>query len=628
MIGRRARASLVAVLCLAPFLATVAAASASAAPAHVAPVGVARAPTPLGAGCSTPPSAGRWGSGSGGFFDSVDVQFYVPGSPGLSGSNFNTSPCSNNIPTYLNGFWMNISTDVPIDTALVSIWGLTWSLPNTPYAQPISGYMPGNPYDSVGGPQNVSMYIVPPTFETADFYFNDYKNFWPGSTVYFNLTVSVFNATPSILRSSDDLAHTQAAPAGTDDLATWEFNVASPWTSNNFTQDIAVSTTPSVLGTPAYDPNPDQTLQITLTALNLGGGTTLSIPDALLYLQVYKAGISVASYSAPFGPSNHSVEELVSGTTQLPQPLGPFAPGSEVVFNITAWVPWEGGAIDRLYSPYYEFNWSTHGGWPMPHSPLGDNLVLTTTPSDLGPTAVSLNTMEPVNVSIHEPIQNVTLGPAYVKYLYHDRYGSYAGAINMTRQNANTSYAEIPGLPAGGNLTFSVLAKDINNDTVASGNFTYYEAGPLLQNPSRGYGYLFFEAVDLANGQLVPNLPFEISNATWSERGTGTSLGFAGVAPPAGLGYLALAYTNYTVTVYAFGAVQTAVVHLSAIAGGPIVFYFTTAPLSGQSTVAVSTFPIAGTIGIAAAALAVVPIRDWFKERRKKAEAEQKRISL
>ncbi len=582
-------------------------------------------PSPSLATCPTPASAGIWGS-AGGFFGSISVSFYVPGDQSLSGSNFNTIPCTNTIPTYVNGFFMNISTNTPIASAYVTIWGLTWSLPNQAVTEPISGYSPGSPY--AGSPNLVPLYVEPPTYQTASVYFNDYKNFWPGDTVWFNLTVNAFNVTPTNISSASDGQASAPLPAGTNDVATWEFGVQSPWSSNNFTQDIAVSTTPNVFANPPFDPNRDQGVSITLTALNLGDGTTLSIPEAELYLEVYTGGIDTANFQIPFGPANHSSETLIDSTTQLPRDVGPFAPGSEIQFNVTAWVPWEGGAIDRLYSPVFTFNASTLGGWWAPHAPLESNLNLTTDPAGLSGTPLSLQTMTPVNVTIHEAYENVTLGASEVKFAYRDRYGYVDGATNLSAINQNTSYVLLPGLPPGGNLTFSVLARDINNVTISSANYSYYEGGTPFVVPPVNEGYLFFEAVDLSTGQLAPDLSFQVSNATWSERAHGTPLGFAGVYPPAGIGYLPLGYDDYAITVSAFGAVESAVVHLNRSVEGPIVFYFTTAPLPALNAVNAETFPLAATVGIFAAAVAVVPIRDWFKERRRKAEAEQKRISL
>jgi hypothetical protein len=623
----------VAILFLAPaaLAHTTGARPAARPPGVLAPaIAPDAAPTSSVASCSTPSSTGTWGTGGlTGFFQSVKVGFYVPNDPGLSGTNFNVTPCSNTIPTYVNGFWMNISTNVPLSSAYVTVWGTTWQLPYQQYAQPIPNFSPGAPYDTSGAvPQIIPMFLNPPLGESASFFFNDYKNFWPGSTVYFNLSVTALNASPSTLYSSNDPHHTATLPAGTNDLANWNFTVASPWTSNNFSQDIQVTTTPATTGTNVFAPNPDQPLQITLTAINIGTGTTLSIPEATINISVDQPGNNNASYQVPAGPANHSVENVVNSATGKVRTIGPFQGGSNISIVVAAWVPWEGGVIDRIYSHVYNFTWSTHGGFASKNNILEDNLVLTTNPDKINSTASSLPTMTPVNVTIHEKQQNITIGSASVQFQYHDLYGEYSGFIPMIAETDNTSYALIPGLPAGGNLTFSVLAKDINNNIVASSNYSYFETGPLEIPPAAGTGFLFFEAVDLATGNLYPNLPFLLVNSTWSEHANGTPLGYGGIRPPAGLGFLPLAYGNYTLTVYANGQAQTAQVSVHSISGKSVVFYFTSQNIAPIAYVTPNTFSIAATVGLIAAALAVIPLRAWFVERRKKAEREQKRISL
>jgi len=80
--------------------------------------------------CPTPQNLADWTSSQ--FFDDVLVSFSVPGYSNLSGANFQTVPCINSLPTYLPGFWMNISTDVALAQGTVNIWGTLWPTPNQP----------------------------------------------------------------------------------------------------------------------------------------------------------------------------------------------------------------------------------------------------------------------------------------------------------------------------------------------------------------------------------------------------------------------------------------------------------------------------------------------------------------
>src|SRR5208282_5160561 len=87
--------------------------------------------------CPTPQLLPDWSGPS--FFNDVLVSFNVPGYANLSAGDFQTVPCTNFLPTYLPGFWMNISTDVPLVQGIVNIWGTLWPTPNLPLAD-LPGY--------------------------------------------------------------------------------------------------------------------------------------------------------------------------------------------------------------------------------------------------------------------------------------------------------------------------------------------------------------------------------------------------------------------------------------------------------------------------------------------------------
>jgi hypothetical protein len=574
---------------------------------------------PATAGCQTPGGTPNWANDAVFSQDAV-VTFSVPGQPSLSGSNFNTVPCNNVIPTYENGFWMNVTTNVALQSAYLHIWGSSWPTPGN-LNPDITGYGPESP-------QPIAMYIEPPFYHTASFYFNVYRFFWPGSQVYFNLSLTSTNATPSTIYSTSGLAIEHVLWTGGYNNATWDFYVASPFAPSplltsqnsvaNFSQVIGVSTTPSVLSTPAYEPNPRQTIQIYLTSLNFSG-PALPIPRAEATFTL--SGSLGGTYYQDFGPSNHTLMDLNA-------PLGPY-PGTRVQFNVTAWLPWEGGAIDRVYSPVYSFNWSNNGSWIGQSGGFSSNLNLTSMPDVTSPTAAtSLATGTPVNITIHEPVENVTIGSSAIHFRYADDVGVTYGTLPMQVVNANTSYALIPGLPPNSGLQFSVEAKDIYGDPISSGNFSYVESGAYNVTIPPGYGLFYFEAVDLATGQLVPNLNFTIANDTWSEVRVGSPLGFAVPTPVGGVGELPVAYGTYLVTVHAFGQTQTWSGSVSSADPFVVTFYLTSQPVSPEYAIPLPSVTIAAGLGLVAASLASIPIVQWFRERRKKAEAEQRRISL
>jgi hypothetical protein len=594
--------------------------------AHSAPTAAARAaatPTaaarPAGAQCTpTPGGTPNWDDNAE-FFDDALVTFSVPGDNAISGSNFDILPCDNVVPTYTNGFWMNVSTNVDLTAAYVKIWGTSWPAPKVPTPD-IPGYSPSDP-------QQVTMSIAANTPSKASFYFNDYRYFWPGDQVYFNITLLSDSADPQIIYSAQGAYSNAIQWSGGYNNATWAFYVASPFSpmpllngeTANFSQVISISTTPDVLSSPAYEPNDDQSIQIFLAGSNTTG-TPLTIPRAQLSFTL--TGAQSGVYSDDFAPSNHSF-------AQLSIPLGPY-PATRLSFNVTAWLPWEGGAIDRIYSTVYAFNWTNQGGWWCKSCSLTDNVDLGSVPDVTGGTAITdLGTGTPVNVTIHEPIENVTISSAALHFRYTDANGGATGTLPMIPAGQNTSYVVIPGLPPGGQIQFSVEAKDINDNPVSSGNYTYAESGPLNASIPPGYGLFYFEAIDVATGTLVTNLNFTLSNGTWTETRVGTPLGFAVPVPISGGGELPVTFgTNYTVTVRAFGQSQTWTGAISSQTPFVVTFLLSSGPVAPTYAAPIAGLSIAGVFGLIGSAAIGYFVLSWFRERRKKIEAEQRRISL
>lgn len=596
------------------------AAHASPVAASVRPAGSAAGSTAISAphpavplSCPTPSNPPHWNSAR--FFNDVEVTFSVPSVPALDGGGFQTAPCGNSLPTYLHGFTMNVTTNVPMVAAIVQVWGTSW--PNASNPQPpINGFDPSQV-------ANFSMYIPAGPRTAATFYFDLYRYFWPGSHIYFNLTIQSASATPSTIFSAQDKS-AQFNYSGLVDNFTWQFTVGSVWGSTDFASDIGVSTTPSVLSKPAYSPNRNQPITIALSSKTVVNGTVQPIPYARLTITENASNIS-ATYGETFGPLNSTETFAV-----VPQ-----NPGASAFFTVQAWLPWQGGVIDRINSATYSFNWTSKGGWWYPSLGVVGNLQYSTSPDVLSSPSgkTTLATGTAVNVTIHEPIQNVTLGPSQVHFQYSDAAGTVGGAIAMTAVDANTSFAIIPGLPSGGSVTFYVIAKDLFGTPIGSGNSTYTESGAPQAGPggfalTPGFGMFFFEAVDLSTGQLVPFLNFTLSNTTWSETREGTPLGFAAPTPLSGTGFLPVTDGVYVITIHAFGQTETATVTVSSTTPFGIVFYVASGPVHENTWVPETTLTIPAVLGLVGAALCVWPIGNWFRERRRKAEQEQRRITL
>ncbi|MGI0151369.1 MAG: hypothetical protein ACREC5_05485, partial [Thermoplasmata archaeon] len=316
-------------------------------------------------------------------------------------------------------------------------------------------------------------------------------------------------------------------------------------------------------------------------------------------------------------------------TVELAAPIGPYE-NAEVNFNIVAWLPWEGGAIDLIYSPVYTFSWSTYGGWAFSNQGLLANLELVTYPNVLPPTNGVVGAGTPVNVTIHEEQQNITLGAGQVNYVFADGQGRHSGVLPMTSDGPNTSFAVIPGLPPSSSLTFFVSAKDIYGTPVFSKNYTY-SAGRLPTVPYPiDREVFFFEALDLAGTGLVANLNYTISNASWSETGNGYSLGFGTPLVPHGLPteLLALGYGTYQLSITAFGRTYSTSLIIDNSTPFTVLFYVASGPVSESTVASLPAVPIGAVLGLVGAVVALAFVWPWFSERRKRAEEEQRRVTL
>ncbi|HZY92178.1 MAG TPA: hypothetical protein VFG07_05330, partial [Thermoplasmata archaeon] len=105
--------------------------------------------------------------------------------------------------------------------------------------------------------------------------------------------------------------------------------------------------------------------------------------------------------------------------------------------------------------------------------------------------------------------------------------------------------------------------------------------------------------------------------------------GFVAPVPLGGVGYLPVAFGSYTVTLSAFGAKQTYTFTVSGSSPFTVAFYFASQPIPATTTVNLpSTVALPAIVGLVGATVTAFPVVRWFRERRKKAEAEQRRITL
>ena len=134
--------------------------------------------------------------------------------------------------------------------------------------------------------------------------------------------------------------------------------------------------------------------------------------------------------------------------------------------------------------------------------------------------------------------------------------------------------------------------------------------------------------IDVATGQLVPAFNYTVANASWSETTVSYPYGFGNPVLTGGRTALDVSIGTYVVTVRAFGLSQTWKGSVSDSNPFVVVFYLASQPLSPTYSAPLGSLTISAGVGLAAAGICSVPVIRWFRERRRKAEAEQRRISL
>jgi hypothetical protein len=589
----------------------------------------------LATSCAGPPPT--W-SGSNFFCDAV-VSFSVRGQ--AAPADIPVVPQEGQVSEWAPGFYLNVSTNVPLASALVSIWAVSWPAPGQ-QAAPVSGF---TPVDWNTSADQFPMKICSqahsgcPTAsaDQASYYFDDDTYFFPGTQVSFDVELTTASgASPGqIFSQATESVDEPFAQLGVNATPTWVVNVLGPFASQNFSNDIQLSTDPSITGTPQNSPNPDQTVQVYLKAYNISGGPATPIPAADLngfIIQGRGAASVTTTLTQTFGPAN-------STNMKLTVPIQPEASGVEIQFNVTAWQWGEqnDSRIDEVTSREYYFNYSAAGlSFPDPTGSVEANMNLTAIPELPGPptsvlTSVPMHlpTGTLVNVSVHEQRQNVTLGPSEVDFSFDDHGATKTGYLVMTAVNDNTSYVVLPGLPPNASMTFQVVAKDANGNPVGSSNYTYFENGTPVPAALAGKGFFFLEVFDVSTGSLVSGLNYTVSNDTWFQSAATLPMGFGALLSYTTNSYEELFDGSYVLALSVFGQSIERTVTVGSTMPTTIIFYVASAPI----VLATSEPPpiageVAGVVGLAAGMVVYFPLMGWFRERRAQAEAEQRRVTL
>jgi hypothetical protein len=283
---------------------------------------------------------------------------------------------------------------------------------------------------------------------------------------------------------------------------------------------------------------------------------------------------------------------------------------------------------------------------------FGDDLVLTASPSITSPTSpISPDT--PVLLQLHSANQHTAIASAVVFYSADlpvlNEVVSYSSSF--ARVNSTSFVGEIPALPVGTGVNFTVEAWDFASIGETSPNVNYSVQPLSVALPSLAEnGSFFYVAVHDAGrnawvngasvsvsgpGGYVRTFSHTFAGLTYPNASSGP---FAPLAVPAG--------QTYTVTVTGDGSPASAQVPATHAMGAHrilttqgnysvyqegdlIVFWLnSTAPAPTNSGPDLNPVLIGSILGLVAATVVVIPVLGWWSRIQKRREEETKRVTL
>ncbi len=242
---------------------------------------------------------------------------------------------------------------------------------------------------------------------------------------------------------------------------------------------------------------------------------------------------------------------------------------------------------------------------------------------------------------------NQTLAIAYAYVFFNETYLGQAlnGVLLMNEANSTTYYtgdgtqladpSDIGPFPPGVNVTLYMVAYDELGCPLRSPTYHFHTAqGPPPVINSRTYFYVV--VYDQGKNNYVPNVPVNISNNTWWDICYTNQFGFCYPNASFSSTPLFLSYGEYNVTVTYGGQTQSVTYQLTPTSNKTLTFIFNSAhqspPIYSSAQQGFSAnwpyFPLPLFLGMVMGGALGLPIVLIWYEQRRKAAAEEKRITL
>ena len=512
-----------------------------------------------------------------------------------------------------------ISHGVTIAQALLTVWATGWnnqSMPSTP-------------------PNAPAVWNLPITNGTQASGLLDNDKYFPdGSNVYFNLTVAPTGG--SAIYSPCPAGPTPSW-SSKKPQPTWDYLVGGGWPSSSFLSDIQLTAFPNIFA--GVYPGPFQPVTFTMTSV---AGDSVPIGGAnILYNVTYTDPItgnsSTAGGGGAFSPGNSTTDSISIG------PYYSVGNHTSIQFYIHAWTLWSGVAVNNIKSQSYSYPVTNGGTWCNSNQTFSHFLTVGTQPypAIANGTNPAISAWQPVNVSITSNLANTSINYAYI--YYNTTVNGKTGAedymsfhrFNATSQFTGDNFSQALGNPTFGGfapgsvVAFHITAADDLNCLITSKtySFTVKQGAPTILD---GKTYFYVVAYDLGTSSYIQGATVEINNATFWDNTTTNQLGFAypsiqGTSTPLFLNMNQF----YNINVTWNSQLQSLHYDLTATSNKTLTFFFnshhTVSPVYSESN---PVFGGAVIAGIALAGVSVIPIYFVWVEIRKRAEAEEKRITL
>jgi len=434
---------------------------------------------------------------------------------------------------------------------------------------------------------------------------NNAKYFPAGSQVWWRIEVTNYTSTPATIVS---------------DIYYYKVNGAWPYNStveNAFEKCIDISASPDVIN--GMYPNAYDSVSITIDSTKSG----IKIGTAYLNFTV-KEGSKVTNYERwPFSPNDVFRAKLTS-------PIPGYLPETVISFYIVAYDD-SRDSTRWLQSQTYTYTVSKNNTWQYPK--FEQNIIVRTDPDVIEKSNATVSAGEPVNITIVSRVSNVSIYVAFIEYeLAAPGLEPSKGTDIFEKVNSTTWYYVVDGLPPGISVKFRIKAYDILYNLTVSKEYNYSVNYTVAGPGGKTLSWFYVVVMEFDNNEkvykYVKDAEIKIYNDSWDCYTRTNVMGFAYPNATGSTELQLLTFGNYTIEVTWKGQTKNITYELSNDSNKTITLYFNE-PDKPPVYANITTFPEIYLVApYIAVTVILIPVAWYLNYRRRRAEEEEKRITV